>query len=95
MVAELINEMQKLKTTAYLFSVISIAAFLWVAWFLISTPASSFDTQGPGLVGAIVLFFAQVSGIFGIILFAVWIGFSVYRGSWSRPDQLNRTEKKQ
>ena len=65
--------MTYLKYTAMVFIVVSLAAFAWLAWFLLSTPSSAFDTQGPGLLGAFVMFGAQIAGIVGISLFAIWL----------------------
>ncbi len=47
---------------------LSLAGFVWLGWFLAATPASGFDTQGPGLLGAFVMFGSQVLGVAGIVL---------------------------
>jgi TRAP-type C4-dicarboxylate transport system permease small subunit len=85
--------MNILKYTAFLFLGFSFAGFLWVAWLLIVTPTSSFDTQGPGLVGAFVMFAAQILGFVGIFLFAVWIAISSYRGSRRNSDKIQPAKK--
>jgi hypothetical protein len=79
--------MNILKYTAFLFLGFSLAGFLWLAWFLITTPATSFDTQGPGLFGAVIMFAAEVLGIVGILLFATWIAISAFRGGRNAKDQ--------
>ncbi len=76
--------MNTLKYTAFLFLGFSFAGFLWVAWLLIVVPTSSFDTQGPGLVGAIVMVAAQILGFVGIFLFAVWIAIKYRRAPATR-----------
>ncbi len=85
--------MNILKYTAFLILGFSVAGFLWVAWLLIVTPTSSYDTQGPGLVGAFVMFAAQIFGFFGIFLFAVWIAISSYRGSRKNSDKIQKTKE--
>ena len=51
---------------------LSLIGFLWVAWLLIGVPTELFNTQGPGVFGAIVLLFAQISGGVGITLLVIW-----------------------
>lgn len=85
--------MNILKYTAFLFLGFSFAGFLCVAWLLIVVPTSSFDTQGPGLMGAIVMFAAQIFGFVGIFLFALWIAISCYRGSWKNNDKVQPAKK--
>jgi len=75
--------MNILKYLAFLILGLSVAGFVWLAWFLITTPSSSFDTQGPGLLGAFVMFGSQVLGIVGIALTVIWKLISMwlnYRG---------------
>jgi len=57
---------------------LSVAGFIWLGWFLITTPASSFDTQGPGLLGAFVMFGSQVLGVIGLGLLIVWKVISIW-----------------
>jgi len=84
--------MNILKYTAFLLLGFSFAGFLWVAWLLIVTPTSSFDTQGPGLAGAFVMFAAQILGFVGIFLFAVWIAIK-YRQAPATRDSHEETKK--
>ena len=73
-----------MKTFKYIaFSILglSIAGFIWLAWFLITTPASDFDTQGPGLLGSMVMFASQVIGIVGLALLLIWKAISNWLGS--------------
>ncbi len=50
---------------------LSLAGFLWLGWFLLSTPSSAFDTQGPGLFGAFVMFASQILGAAGLSLLLI------------------------
>ena len=50
-------------------------------------------TAGPGLVGAFVMFAAQILGFVGIFLFAVWIAISSYRGSRRNSDKIQPAKK--
>lgn len=36
------------------------------------TPASNFETQGPGLLGAFVMFGSEILGAVGIVLLIIW-----------------------
>ena len=64
--------MRLLKYFALFVSGLSLTGFIWLAWFLFSTPSSAFDSQGPGLLGAFVMFGSQVLGVVGIVLFVSW-----------------------
>ena len=57
---------------------LSIAGFIWLGVFLVTTPASHFDTQGPGLFGAFLLFSSQVIGAIGIVLLVIWKVISLW-----------------
>ena len=50
----------------------SLAGFIWLGWFLVATPSSDFDHQGPGLLGAFVMFGSQILGVAGIVLMIAW-----------------------
>ena len=67
---------------------LSIAGFIWLGGFLITTPASDFDTQGPGLFGAFLLFGSQVLGAVGIVLLVIWKATSVWRRYRANSGQL-------
>ena len=58
---------------------ISLAGFILIGLFLLLTPASSFETQGPGLFGAFVLFGSQVVGAVGFLLLIAWSIISLWR----------------
>ena len=64
--------MKIIKYISYAILGLSLAGFIWLGWFLVITPASSFDTQGPGLLGAFVMFGSQVLGVVGIILLSIY-----------------------
>ena len=64
--------MKFLKYFSFIVLGLSLLGFFWLAWFLFSTPSSAFDTQGPGLLGAFVMFGSQVLGVAGIVLFMTW-----------------------
>lgn len=57
---------------------LSVAGLIWVGWFLVTTPASSFDTQGPGLLAAFVLYGSQVLAVGGMGLLIVWKVISIW-----------------
>lgn len=71
--------MQVFKYIAFLITGLSIAGFIWLGGFLILTPASAFDTQGPGLFGALLLFGSQVLGMVGIVLVIIWKATSLWQ----------------
>ena len=52
-----------------------------------------FRYTGAGLVGAFVMFAAQILGFAGIFLFAVWIAISSYRGSRKNNDKIQKTKE--
>ena len=60
---------------------LSLACFIYLAWFLLTTPADSFDTQGPGLSGAFVMFGGQVLAAAGLVLLIVWKEISLLLAS--------------
>lgn len=64
--------MKFLKYTAFSFLGLSLAGFVCLAGFLIMTPASNFETQGPGLLGAFVMFGSEILGAVGIVLLIIW-----------------------
>ena len=80
--------MNLLRNTAFLLLGASLVGFVWLAWFLIATPAESFDTQGPGLLAAFVMIGSQVLGVLGIALIAVWKFISL----WTTARQEGRNE---
>ncbi|MDH3856565.1 MAG: hypothetical protein OEV07_01105 [Gammaproteobacteria bacterium] len=67
---------------------LSIAGFIWLGWFLVTTPASSFDTQGPGLLAAFVMFGSQVLALVGMGLLIVWKVISIWLSSRDNGEQL-------
>ena len=69
---------------------LSLAGFAWLAWFLFTTPASDFDTQGPGLLGAFVMLGSQLLGLVGASLLLIWKLVSVWIAHKVRPEQPER-----
>ena len=61
-----------LKRTGQTLIGLSLLGFIWLAWILLATPVERFDTQGPGILGAVVMFAAQLSGCVGLVLVALW-----------------------
>lgn len=71
---------------------ISVAGFIWLAWFLITTPASDFDTQGPGLLGAILMFGGQLLALGGVFLLLAWKAISAWPAHKERRSQAAAAE---
>lgn len=71
---------------------LSLAGFIWLAWFLLATPASSFDTQGPGLLGAFVMFASQWLGVVGLVLLVVWRTLSIWLDRRTRAGKIKTLE---
>lgn len=69
--------MKKLVYAALSLLMVSLAGFILLGLFLLLTPAAGFETQGPGLFGAFVLFGSQVVGAAGFVLLFVWLLISL------------------
>lgn len=84
-----------LKRTGQTLIVLSLLGFSWLAWILLATPAERFDTQGPGILGAVVMFAAQLIGYVGLVLLAIWwlIGWE-RRLKSARPRQPTTTKRR-
>jgi len=67
---------------------LSVAGLIWVGWFLFTTPASSFDTQGAGLLVAFVLYGSQVLAVVGIGLLIAWKVISIWLGRRDNDEQI-------
>ncbi len=73
--------MKLFKYLAFSILGISLAGFVWLGWFLVATPSTDFDHQGPGLFGAFVMFGSQVLGVTGIVLLIIWKFLSILLNS--------------
>ncbi len=64
--------MKALKVTSLLLLTCAGIAILFAGGLLVLAPTDSFDTQGPGLAGAIAAFFGMMMGGVGVLLLIIW-----------------------
>ena len=69
---------------------LSLAGFIWLGWFLLTTPASSFATQGPGLPGALVMAGSQIPGAIGLLLLTAWQTALLWLGRKKVANKIDR-----